>query len=948
MKRKRWFLFFFLLASVFLYLFGSLYQEKKREAIDHLNIQQSLHARQAAAGIEDFFARWTANLTVLAGMEPIIRLDATGIKTIDRFYHTNSGKIRAITRVDGQGKIIYTIPMNRQVIGRDISYQKHIREAMQTRKPVVSDVFMAVQGYATVALHVPVFQGEAYQGTIAIAIDIQNLAKRYVEVIKIGRTGYAWLISREGTELYCPVPGHTGKSVFENCKEFPSIIAMAEKMVKGEQGKATYLFDQIGDQAVTPGLKHAVYMPVHVGGSFWSIVVASSEDEVLASLADFRNRLIVIVVLFLLLSGLFFYIGLKAWFILREDEKRRQAEAALKESEEKFRKAFHTSPDSININRLSDGRYVSINEGFSRITGYSEAEIIGRTSVESNVWADPEDRRKLVARLKEHGEVKNLEAAYRMKNGEIRYGLMSAAIIQLQGESHILSVTRDITERRQAQEKLRESRELLAVVFDHVQAGIVLVDPETHTIVRANPMAARMCGVAPEAMAGSLCHRYFCPDASGHCSMTAGRSRIDRVERILVNAEGKEVPVLKDVIAVRIAGKEYLLESFIDLTERKRLEAQLHQAQKMETVGTLAGGIAHDFNNLLTGIQGVASLLMLELDPSHPNYERVKLIEDQVKSGADLTRQLLGFARGGRYEVKPTNINEILAKTAGMFGRTRKEIRIEQNYEEKLWNVEVDQGQMEQAFLNLFMNAWHAMPGGGSIAMTTRNMVLEEEAARANLVEPGRYVQISVADTGVGMDEKTRARIFDPFFTTKGIGRGTGLGLAMVYGIVRGHQGVIGVESEPGRGSTFRISLPASDKAVVPEREVSGKIEKGSETILIVDDETTVLEVSRDMVEALGYRVLTAGSGREAISLYKEKQGEIDLVILDMIMAGMSGGETFDRLRSIHPGVRVLLSSGYRINGQAQEILERGCRGFLQKPFTLQELSKKIREAFDV
>ena len=215
-------------------------------------------------------------------------------------------------------------------------------------------------------------------------------------------------------------------------------------------------------------------------------------------------------------------------------------------------------------------------------------------------------------------------------------------------------------------------------------------------------------------------------------------------------------------------------------SERKRLESQLHQAQKMEAIGTLAGGIAHDFNNLLMGIQGVASLMMLEFDPSHPCYERLKLIEDQVKSGADLTRQLLGFARGGRYEVKPTNINELVEKTSTLFGRTRKEIAIHRKYEKNVWTLEVDHGQMEQVFLNLYLNAWQAMPGGGSISVATQNCILGNDDTLSDTVKPGRYVKISVADTGMGMDDKTRERIFDPFFTTKAIGRGTGLGLAMV------------------------------------------------------------------------------------------------------------------------------------------------------------------------
>ncbi|MCX5829485.1 MAG: response regulator [Deltaproteobacteria bacterium] len=384
-----------------------------------------------------------------------------------------------------------------------------------------------------------------------------------------------------------------------------------------------------------------------------------------------------------------------------------------------------------------------------------------------------------------------------------------------------------------------------------------------------------------------------------------------------------------------------------DITRETALETQLLQFQKLESIGTLAGGIAHDFNNLLMGIQGYASLMLLNIDPSHPNCERLKRIEEQVQSGADLTRQLLGFARGGRYEVKPADMNEILEKTSSMFGRTKKEISIHRKYGNNLFTVEVDQGQMEQVFMNLFVNAWQAMPGGGEIYLETENTILDNEQTFPHAVKPGKYVKITVTDTGTGMDEKTRERIFDPFFTTKTMGRGTGLGLATVYGIIKGHKGIINVDSEPADGTTFTIYLPISEKEVVQEKTATGTITRGTETILLVDDEKIVLEVSKELLESMGYLVYAAESGQEAIAVYMEKRNEIDLVILDMIMPEISGGETFDRIREINPEIRALLSSGYSIEGQAQQILDRGCNGFLQKPFHTEILSIKVRDILD-
>jgi two-component system cell cycle sensor histidine kinase/response regulator CckA len=279
-----------------------------------------------------------------------------------------------------------------------------------------------------------------------------------------------------------------------------------------------------------------------------------------------------------------------------------------------------------------------------------------------------------------------------------------------------------------------------------------------------------------------------------------------------------------------------------------------------------------------------------------------------------------------------------------MFGRTKKEISIHRKPAKDLWIVEVDRGQMEQVFMNLYVNAWQAMPGDGDIYLETQNVLLGDEQTFPYSVQPGKYVKITVTDTGTGMDEKTREKIFEPFFTTKGMGRGTGLGLASAYGIIKGHGGMINVYSEPGHGTTFTIYLPTSEKQVQKEEIPIDEIVMGTETILLIDDEKIVMEVNKELLESMGYTLYVAGSGQEGIAVYMEKKDKIDLVILDMVMPGISGGVTFDRLRQINPKVKVLLSSGYSLTGKAQVIMDRGCNGFLQKPFKLEELSGKVRE----
>jgi signal transduction histidine kinase/CheY-like chemotaxis protein len=384
-----------------------------------------------------------------------------------------------------------------------------------------------------------------------------------------------------------------------------------------------------------------------------------------------------------------------------------------------------------------------------------------------------------------------------------------------------------------------------------------------------------------------------------------------------------------------------------DITERIRLEYQLLQAQKMEAVGTLAGGIAHNFNNLLMGIQGYTSLMLLETDSDNPFYERLKNIESLVRSGAKLTGQLLGYARGGKYEIKPISLNEVVEETSDTFGTTKKDISIHKELAQDLFSVKADKTLIEQILFNLYVNAADAMPGGGSLYLKTMNVTHEAMANKPYNVKPGNYVLLTVRDTGKGMSPETMERIFEPFFTTKGLASRTGLGLSSVYGSLKSHGGYVDVQSEISQGSTFYIYLPASEEVVEKEISIDEKPVMGSETILLVDDEYLILNAGAELIETLGYRILKAKSGPEAVKIYRKSKDAIDLVILDMVMPEMGGGEVYDKLKEMNPQAKVLLSSGYSIDGQAEEILRRGCDGFIQKPFNIKDLSQMLRKILD-
>ncbi len=383
-----------------------------------------------------------------------------------------------------------------------------------------------------------------------------------------------------------------------------------------------------------------------------------------------------------------------------------------------------------------------------------------------------------------------------------------------------------------------------------------------------------------------------------------------------------------------------------DMTFRKILETQLLQAKKIEALGNLAGGIAHDFNNLLMGIQGIVSLVLFKMEPGNPYAEQIKMIEQYVQDGAGLTRQLLSFVKGGAMEIHPTDINALIQKQSRLFGRTRKAIQITETLTPDVLPIEADASQIEQVLLNIYVNAGHAMPDGGELRVRTENILLTEKsviACSANLPQ-GHYVRITIADTGIGMDDATQQRIFDPFFTTKQIGKGSGLGLYSAYGIIKNHGGHIQVTSTRNKGTAFTIYLPATDRRIRQSAQPSPRRIIGRETVLLVDDEDKIRNVCREGLKLLGYSVVTADNGERAVEIFKEMADNIDIVVLDMIMPGLSGKETYRQLKQVKPDVKVLVASGYSIDVQEGDLLTDGCSLMIQKPFKIEHLSMKIQE----
>ncbi len=632
---------------------------------------------------------------------------------------------------------------------------------------------------------------------------------------------------------------------------------------------------------------------------------------------------------------------------------RKAREKALLESEERFRLTFQTSPDSISINRLGDGLYLDINDGFARITGYSREEVIGKTVPELNIWHNPQDRRRLIRSLQETGYVNNMEAKFRLKDGTVITGLMSARVIMLKGEPHIVSITRNIEDWIRTQEALRESEQRYRTLFEDSIDGVFSVLRDG-TITDANASFYELFGYTREEMIGKdVRELHFDPaDRLKFVKEIEEKGFVKDYEVKFRKKDGTEFDCLLTSSVHfgpdrSIAGHRGIIR---DLTLRKGLQRQLLQAQKMEAIGTLAGGMAHDFNNLLQAILGFSDLLLMKKDPGDPDRKKLEVIQHAARDGADLVSRILTFSRRAESRKRPIDLNEEILEAQKLVGRTvPRMIEIKLVPAENLAIIDADPAQVEQVLLNLVVNAQHAMPDGGQLVIETSNVSVSDEYLRAHLdAKAGNYVLLSVSDTGVGIAPDVQDRIFEPFFTTKTNGEGTGLGLAMVHGIVSQHGGYVRCYSEPGIGTSFKIYFPVSATERLRESDETREMPaSGNETILLVDDDDRVRDMAREMIRERGYQVLAARNGEEALAVYAAHKDDISLVILDLIMPGMGGWKCLEELLRIDPNVRALVASGYSSACLSEDDKGMGSVGFIGKPYDAKDILGAIRIALD-
>jgi len=634
-----------------------------------------------------------------------------------------------------------------------------------------------------------------------------------------------------------------------------------------------------------------------------------------------------------------------------------QSAARLAASEERYRGIFENAVVGIFQTTL-DGRYVTANPTLARIYGYESPEelIASLTDLNRQFYVQPGRREEFARLVEERGAVREFESQVYRKDGGVIW-ISEAARAVRDAEGRLVGfegTTVDITGRKLAEEE----RERLAAILEATTDFVGIADPQGRVLF-LNRAGRKVLGMGPDEDVSRLQmaegHSGWARKVSLETGIPAAvRDGVWTGETAFLDGKGREVPFSQVILAHKGPDGQVAFISTIarDLSEQKNLEAQLRQAQKMEAIGQLAGGVAHDFNNLLGVIGGYGELLLKDIGPQHPARGRAEQILKATDRAAALTRQLLVFSRKQVLQPRLLDLNAVLANIGKMLRRLiGEDIELVTVFKEGLWRTMADPGQIEQVIVNLAVNARDAMPGGGKLVLETANEELDEGYARSHAgARPGPHVMLAVSDTGHGMDAETLGHIFEPFFTTKEPGKGTGLGLATVYGIVRQSGGHVNVYSEPGRGSSFKVYLPRaeSESAVAAPVPVSGTATLGgTETILLAEDEEALRVMVREILETAGYTVLGGARPDEVLTVARSHAAAIHLVLTDVVMPGMSGRELATQLQAAHPGVRVLYMSGYT-NGAINhhEVLDAGV-AFIQKPFTHDSLLRKVREALD-
>jgi len=638
----------------------------------------------------------------------------------------------------------------------------------------------------------------------------------------------------------------------------------------------------------------------------------------------------------------------------------KRPEAALRESEERFRTIFEGSRDAIFL-VTRDARIAHVNQAACDLTGYDRDELLAMRIPDLHAPEDLHAYARFFDRIMA-GEALISESDILRKDGVKVPTEFSNARVTLDGAPYMHTLARDVADRKRTEVELQRSLEKFEKTFHAAPIWVVLSALEDGRYIDVNEAYLKTMGFKREEVIGKTSVALDTWVDPGDRDRFVGRVKkqggIRKAEVRRRTRSGEIIDTLFSAETMRLGEEQVMISMTLDITDRKRaeaekarLEARFHQARKLESIGRLAGGVAHDLNNLLSPIIGYGEMLLEDAAAGDPRREPTTQILKAAKGARNLVRQLLAFSRRQPLEFKSIDLNGLLRNFEKLLRRAiREDIALRMTLAPSLPAIQGDMGQLEQVVMNLAVNAQDAMPDGGVLTIDTRRVSLNPgDAAVLDGPAPGPCVRLTVQDTGRGFDPEIRESLFEPFFTTKGDGKGTGLGLATVYGIVKQHGGAVRARSEPGEGAAFTIYLPASTKKPAEDRQAAPApvLPRGAETVLLVEDNAQVRDLTFTILEREGYTVLTAGSGGEAMAALDHHEGPLHLLLTDVVMPDMNGRQLFDRVSERYPDLKVLYMSGYAENVIARRgVMDPGVH-FIQKPFSVKVMAARIREALD-
>jgi len=818
---------------LFLLVQFTIYNNAKEQAIRNIDISQLNNARQAASGIQDYMNNVISNLNFLSSFPEIISLNDKGRQIMINYQQLSSDGIKGVTRTNSKGIIIFTYP-DKASIGRDISKQEHFITITKTHKTVVSDVFLSVQGFRTVAIHSPVFKNGVYDGTLSFLLPFDKIAQKYIEDIHIGKSGYAWVVSAKGIEISTPIPDHIGKNVHDTFKKFPEIISMVNEMLKGKEGVTTYHYNRIQNLSADNVLKHAVYMPVPIGNTFWSLVIATPEDELLASLASLKTKLLIITFALLLIYVICMYFIVRFRIITGEQKKRHKVLSALQESESRYKTLFEQNPAPTLIYELGTYNMLAVNDVFLMHYGYSSEEILNMRLTDLYPEGQKEAITNVIAGLKGYKNVG--EWRHRKKDGSYMDVIACSNDLVYNGRKARIAVITDITERKVADEIMEASERRLTLIFDTVSDPLFLLSVESNNsfqFAAVNSAFLAVTGLERNLVIGRKVDDVL--PVSVHLAAKENYNRAIRENKTVRWEEVSEYPTgtLYGEVAVTPAWNTaglctHLIGSVHDITEIRHAEDEIRNLnqdleqrvaertaeleiakERAESADRLKSAflatMSHELRTPLNSIIGFTGILMKGI-AGPLNAEQMKqlgMAKGSAQHLLELINDVLDISKieAGELVVscRKFEFGKILQNAADLVQPAviKKNLKLQISISDNVKEINSDERRVQQIFLNLLNNA---------VKFTDKGSVRIECSAT------DEFIVTKIIDTGIGIKQEDMKKLFKPFSQIDiGLTRnheGTGLGLSICQKLLEKLGGKITVGSEAGAGSTFTVFLP--------------------------------------------------------------------------------------------------------------------------------------------